>query len=252
MLHVTEKLKDIRELIETLPKVDYLLVVSFGYLIPSWLLELPKIGAINVHPSTLPKYRGSSPGQFALLYGETSSSMTIMLMNTKFDQGDIISQLPFAVSPQENQESYYQKAFALAQENLAQTLREYASTHQSQPQPTDKEDNSPIARRLNREDGFIPYSTVRTALGGKESSNSMETLGPALQDLISAQPELTPAQLLDRAMRAFSPWPGVWTTVADYKGKTNVRLKILAGKLVNPEKYRLETIQYEGEPAQKA
>jgi methionyl-tRNA formyltransferase len=252
VIHVETNLKDLESAILALPAIDYLLVVSFGYLIPSWLLTLPKIGAVNVHPSDLPKYRGSSPGQFVLLYGEKTSAVSVMLMNTKFDQGAIIKQLPLTLSPLENQESYYHKAFALAQENLPHILQEYALNHQSTPQPTPSVID-PLARRLSREDGFLPYSVVLAAQQGEPQLDTkiLSQFGPALQDLVAAQPELTPAQYLDRAMRAFHPWPGIWTIVPEYKGKQDVREKLLDGSLETNGRYILHTIQFEGEAPQE-
>jgi len=251
VIHITNQLKDLESQIATLPPIDYLLVVSFGYLIPTWLLDLPKIGAVNVHPSDLPKFRGSSPGQFVLLYGERTSAVSVMLMNTKFDQGAIIQQLPMTLSPLENQETYYQKAFALAQENLPQILQEYAIRKESTPQLT-AADNAPLARRLSREDGFIPYSAVLAAQRGEPFTTQMVIeFGPALQDLLAAQPQLTPAQCLDRAMRAFHPWPGIWTIVPEYKGKQDVRQKLIAGSLETNGRYILHSVQFEGEAPQK-
>ncbi len=251
VMHVETNLTDLKEKIAELPVIDYLLVVSFGYLIPPWLLQLPKIGAVNVHPSQLPKYRGSSPGQFALLYGEDESAVSIMLMNTKFDQGAIIKQLPFSLSPLENQESYYQKAFALAQENLPQILQEYAVSRHSTPQSM--ADLAPLARRLQREDGFIPQALIQAGQKGELvlKEEWIPQLGPALQELVSAQRYLSPAQLIDRALRAFTPWPGIWSLSPEYKGKKDVRVKILAGSL-NGQHFRLLQVQYEGEAPQQA
>jgi len=246
--HVEDKLSALRERLAAAPEIDFLVVVSFGYLIPSWLLELPKIAPINVHPSALPLYRGSSPGQFVILYGETESAVSIMKMNTKFDQGSVISQLPLAVSPLETQASYYDRAFELAQLKLPQVLREYAEGRLEQAQAAPPPD-SPLARRLTRDDGYVSWELVEQARGGVSSSPLLTKpryLGPVLAELVARQPDLTPADLLDRAVRALTPWPGVWTTVPEYKGKKSVRLKIHSGK-INHNQYTLHLVQYEGE-----
>ncbi len=112
--HVEKSLRPIRQELEQETPIDFLLVVDFGYLVPEWLIALPKIAPINVHPSDLPKYRGSSPGQFALLYGEKDSAVAIMRLTAGLDEGPIIQALEFSVVPQETQESYYSKAFDLA------------------------------------------------------------------------------------------------------------------------------------------
>lgn len=246
---VEKSLSSLRSRLEALPRVEYLLVVSFGYLIPEWLLDLPSIAPVNVHPSTLPKYRGSSPGQFALLYGEKESSVSIMTMNAKFDEGAIITQLPFPLTENETQSTYYDRAFALASQQLADILAEFSQQRAATPQ-AQPEENLVVARRLSREDGFVPAKFLQMAQeNGTRRAFELQTddLSPALQELLQHQPELTVAQALDRAVRALTPWPGVWTIVPEYKGKHEVRLKIWSGNLVNGN-YVVTTLQYEGEP----
>ena len=103
----------------------------------------------------------------------------------------------------------------------------HSPTGQSRPQSPPPA-NSPLARRLTRDDGYVEYPVLLAAQAGTGLNWNKVQLGPVLQDVISDQPTLTPAQLLDRAVRALNPWPGIWTTVPEYKGKSNVRLKILA------------------------
>ena len=71
---------------------DLLVVVSFGLIIPRWFLDLPTLGAINVHPSLLPKYRGPSPMQWAIRNGEEGTGITVIRMNERMDAGDILYQ----------------------------------------------------------------------------------------------------------------------------------------------------------------
>ncbi len=71
---------------------DLFVVASFGLIIPRWVLDIPSIGAINVHPSLLPLYRGPSPIQWALLNGDKSTGITLINMNEKMDAGNIIYQ----------------------------------------------------------------------------------------------------------------------------------------------------------------
>lgn len=231
-LHVNRSLKEIRDQVAELPPVDYLLVVDFGYLVPRWLLELPRIAPINVHPSTLPKYRGSSPAQYALLYGETESSVTIMQMDVGMDTGPIIQQIPFAVRPQETQASYYQTSFRLAADQLPQTLQQFANNPTPQPQLTDSP--TPTANRLNKDDGFVPFALVAAATAGQPTLNEaiLTQLSPTLQQVWhDTQP--TPAVFVDRIIRALHPWPGAWTVAPKRKKRTNVRCKLLAGQLTD-------------------
>lgn len=211
---------------------DFLLVVDFGYMIPQWLLELPKIAPLNIHPSLLPRWRGSSPGQFVLLYGEKESAVTLMVMNEGLDSGPIITQLPFTVQENWTQLEYYLYSFGLIKEKLADLLADFAEGElTATPQPTNSP--TPVARRLTREDGFIEWSALHDALQGKETSH----LNPLLAEALSAHPNSI--NLIHAAQLALSPWPGLWTLV------NNQRMKILSchvehGSLV------LDQVQLEG------
>ena len=82
--------KDFKEKIEILD-VDFLIVVAYGKILPKWLLELPSVSSINIHFSLLPKYRGASPIQSALLNGDKETGITFIEMSEKLDSGNIIS-----------------------------------------------------------------------------------------------------------------------------------------------------------------
>ena len=82
--------KDFKEKIKIL-EVDFLIVVAYGKILPKWLLELPSVSSINIHFSLLPKYRGASPIQSALLNGDKESGITFIEMSEKLDSGNIIS-----------------------------------------------------------------------------------------------------------------------------------------------------------------
>jgi methionyl-tRNA formyltransferase len=243
---VEKSLTPLRESLAAAPAVDFLLVVDFGYLVPDWLLQLPKIAPINIHPSDLPQLRGSSPGQYVLLYGETESAVDIMRMTEGFDEGPIIARLPLAVEPTETAETYYQTAFALAAEKLPQILVDYAAERTEKPQIS--KTTLTVAKRFSRQDGYIQYSILEAAQNGASAAaEPLEALSPILREVLSAQPNLSIAALIERAVRALSPWPGVWTTVPDYKGRSGVRQKILASHLNNQGKLVIDRAQHEGE-----
>ena len=73
-------------------KPDLVCVVSYGVILPKSFLKIPPLGCVNVHPSMLPKYRGSAPIQWAILNGDKTTGVTIMYLNEQMDAGDIISQ----------------------------------------------------------------------------------------------------------------------------------------------------------------
>lgn len=84
---------------------DLLVVVSFGLIIPKWFLEVARVGAINIHPSLLPRYRGPAPIQWVLHNGERETGITIIKMNERMDAGDILYQESFAIAGEEDAES---------------------------------------------------------------------------------------------------------------------------------------------------
>jgi methionyl-tRNA formyltransferase len=84
---------------------DILVVASFGLLIPRWFLDIPKIGAINIHPSLLPKYRGPSPIQWAILNGDSETGITIMIMNERMDAGNILHQVIVPIKKEDDMET---------------------------------------------------------------------------------------------------------------------------------------------------
>lgn len=83
-------------------KPDLLVVASFGLIIPKWFLEVPAVGAINVHPSLLPKYRGPSPIQWVLWNGERETAITIIKMSERMDAGNILYQEAQPIVPDDD------------------------------------------------------------------------------------------------------------------------------------------------------
>ncbi len=186
---------------------DFIIVAGYGKLLPNNLLSLPKIMAINMHPSLLPNYPGRFPAEWAILNGETETGISLIKMNEKFDKGELLVQEKLTISDTDTRENLYSKLFTLGADTLVTALPKIAAG-EIQPTPQPNIENIFNARQLTREDGFIPFNEFKSAL----SSKSLE---------------------LTRKWRALFPWPGVWTT--DPEGK---RIK-----LIDPYK---KLIQYEG------
>ena len=89
--------------------IDFLVVIAYGKIIPPWLLELPSKSSINVHFSILPKYRGASPIQSALLNGDDSSGISIIEMSDDLDAGDIFSSFIVKINPEDNKSTLENK-----------------------------------------------------------------------------------------------------------------------------------------------
>jgi methionyl-tRNA formyltransferase len=101
---------------------DLLVVASFGLIIPKWFLGIPTIGAINIHPSLLPRYRGPSPIQWAIRNGERETGVTIMKMNERMDAGDILRQETIQIGEADDSETLSDQLSMRAAEILPDVL----------------------------------------------------------------------------------------------------------------------------------
>jgi methionyl-tRNA formyltransferase len=226
------------------PQPDFLLVVDFGYLVPTWLLELPKIAPLNIHPSLLPRWRGSSPGQFVLLHGEKTSAVTIMIMGEGLDTGPILWQGNVEVNQNWTQIEYYQHSFTVATTQLSQIMIALA---EGTLHPTSQPEHSPtpIARRLQKQDGYISWEDLQSLIG--KQSQDLQTEGPPTAELFHEVQYTTQhplAQVIRDAVRAFQPWPGIWTVVPTKKGPK--RMKLLNVDVLG-ERLELKEVQIEGQ-----
>lgn len=198
--------------IEKLKKLepDLIILASYRKIIPKEILSIPKYGNLNIHPSMLPLYRGPSPIQSALLTGSTETGITIMKMNEKMDEGDIIAQLPFKGLPEENFQTLREKMSYQAGAFLAQVLPSYIDGRVEPVKQTElvkkliksekiKDELDLYTKTFSKNDGFVDLAN----LPDKEKLNNM--------------------------IRALYPWPGVWTR---YQGKI---VKILPGEKVQME-----------------
>lgn len=120
-----EKLKNNIELLEELKKLDldFIVVVAYWKIIPRSILELPKYGCINIHWSILPKYRWASPIQESLKNGDTKTWLTIMYMNEKMDEGDLLKVREIDVDKVDNTENIFFKFEQIWPELLVETLK---------------------------------------------------------------------------------------------------------------------------------
>lgn len=182
------------EALETLQhsRADMYIVCAYGTILPQRFLSPPKFGAVNVHASLLPALRGASPIQQAILDGLTETGVTIMLMDECMDHGPILAQ---EATPLNGTETITQLQHALAQMGASLLMRTLARYLQGSirphPQEHAKATTTPL---LTKESGKIDWTQ--------------------------------PARHVERMIRAYSPWPGVWTA---WNGK---RLKLIAVRVV--------------------
>jgi methionyl-tRNA formyltransferase len=222
----------------------FLLVVDFGYLLPSWLLEWPKIAPLNIHPSALPQWRGSSPGQFVLLHGNHTSAVTLMLMDKGMDTGPILWQEPFSVEPNWTQTEYYHFSFDLMGKILSQKIVDFAEG-KIQPQSQPAESPTEVARRLTKDDGFVRWKVIAAAIGLSQTPSSDEkptsTLLTSVFEHVGSWPKV-----IVQGTKALTPWPGVWTIISTPKGQK--RLNIIEASL-DPQRQilKLDRVKIEGQ-----
>jgi methionyl-tRNA formyltransferase len=179
-----EKIKNNPELQDRLTEIapDAILVVAYGRIIPSWMLELPRFGNINLHGSLLPKYRGAAPIQWAVANGETVTGVTTMRLDAGLDTGPMLLAQAVPIGEEETAVDVYENLAEVGAPLMVETLRrleagELFPTSQDHSLAT----HAPI---LTREDGRIDFN--RTA-----------------------------KQIHDR-WRGFQPWPGAFTM---FRGK---------------------------------
>src|SRR6266508_463783 len=158
---------------------DVVCVAAYGRILGKDLLDLAPHGAVNVHGSLLPKYRGAAPIQWAIARGEAETGVSIMQMDEGLDTGDVLLQRVLAIAPDDTAEGLAPKLASLGGEALVETLARAADgTLVPVPQDGARATLAPI---LSRDDGKIDWTR-----GAKET--------------------------LDR-LRGFTPWPGAWTTL---------------------------------------
>jgi len=118
-----EKLKEIKDEIIAM-NLDMIVVVSYGKILPKSILEIPKYGSINVHPSLLPKYRGSAPIQWAVINGDKVTGTTIMKMNEKMDAGDIIIQKEVEIKENETTGELWDRLSTISSDLLLEAVKQ--------------------------------------------------------------------------------------------------------------------------------
>ncbi len=160
---------------------DLFALASYGRILPQALLDLPRGGALNVHPSLLPQYRGATPIQTALLDGATETGVSIMLMDAGMDTGDLVAQERVAIEPDEDYGALHDRLAEIGARMLAQTL-DAADTHPlartaqhgeaSVTRPIRKDSltidwNADAASIVNRVRAYAPQPAARALLHGE-------------------------------------------------------------------------------------
>ena len=173
------------EFIQTLRDMqpDVIVVVAFGQILPKEILDIPRLGCVNVHASLLPKFRGAAPIQWSIIDGEKETGVTIMQMNEGLDTGDILTQKIVPITAEDTGESLFDKLCEAGGQLLLETLPKLENGSIT-PVKQD-ESKSSYAKMLTKELGHIDFS------------------GSAVE--------------IERLIRGLNSWPSAYTK---YEGKT--------------------------------
>lgn len=171
---------------------DLIVVAAYGLVLPQAVLDIPRHGGLNVHPSLLPRHRGAAPVAGALLAGDTETGVSIMLMNAGMDTGPVLSQRRVLIEPGETTGDLTERLAVIGAELLAETIPQWVSGAIT-PAPQD-DAQATYTRLLTKEDSVIDWSI------------------PAIE--------------IARRVRAYVPWPGTATT---WQGR---RMEVLEGEPV--------------------
>ncbi len=102
---------------------DAIIVVGYGRIIPQWMIDLPRLGNLNLHASLLPKYRGAAPIQWAIACGESVTGVTTMRIDAGLDTGDILLQREIPIAPEDTAETLGPKLASIGANLMVETLR---------------------------------------------------------------------------------------------------------------------------------
>ncbi len=158
---------------------DFFVVEDYGLILPRELLDVPKFVSLNIHHSLLPKYRGPSPAPSAILNGEKKSGVTIIHMNDKVDTGDIYTQAEYTLKSDETTDSLLTELNLLGAQLAVTTIKNIYNRNAKRTEQNEKE--ATYTSYMKKSDGYIDIS---------KPPNS---------------------EHLDRMIRAYYPWPSVWT-----------------------------------------
>jgi methionyl-tRNA formyltransferase len=136
-------------------RFDLFVLASYGRVLPALLLDLPRIGSLNVHPSLLPKYRGATPIQAAIANGERETGVSIMLMDAGVDTGELVLQRPVAIEPNETYGELHDRLASAGAALLAEAL-DLAACGELTSRPQSGE--ASVTRPLSKEDIRIDWS----------------------------------------------------------------------------------------------
>src|SRR5436305_7904267 len=172
---------------------DGIVVMAYAQILPRAVLEIPKIASLNLHASLLPRWRGAAPIQAAIAAGDHETGLTVMYMDEGLDTGDILLQRKIDISPSETGATLHDRLAEIAPEALLESLRLLAAGN---------------APRISQDQALATYATKLNREAGRINWNES-------------------AEVIERKIRAYNPWPGALT---EFNGRN---LKIFSATIVD-------------------
>jgi methionyl-tRNA formyltransferase len=176
---------------------DAIVVMAYGQILPPEVLEVPRVACLNLHASLLPRWRGAAPIQAAIAAGDPETGITVMYMAEGLDTGDILLRRSIDILPTDTGGSLHDRLAQIAPETLLEALQMLAKG--SAPRIPQDNARATYAPKLTRDNGKIDWSE--------------------------------PAEIIERKIRAFNPWPGAFAFVTDKSGRI-LKLKIFDAEIV--------------------
>jgi methionyl-tRNA formyltransferase len=189
---------------------EVIVVMAYGQILPRDVLEIPKIACLNLHASLLPRWRGAAPIQAAIAAGDHETGITVMYMDEGLDTGDMLLQRTIDILPADTGGSLHDRLAEAAPGALLESLELLAEA--SAPRTPQENALATYAPKLKREDGKIDWSEA--------------------------------AEVIERKIRAFDPWPGAFITI-HANGTRN--LKIFSAEIVDFQGIPGETLRSQNE-----
>ena len=188
--------QSIEEISALAPEV--IVVMAYGQILPQGVLGTPRVACLNLHASLLPRHRGAAPIQAAIASGDFETGITVMYMDEGLDTGDILLQRKIDILPTDTGGSLHDRLAQIAPDALLESLQLLGK--KIAPRVPQNNALATYAPKLNRDDGKIDWAEG--------------------------------AEVIERKVRAFNPWPGAFTTVAAKLGKPR-NLKIFSASIVD-------------------
>lgn len=160
-------------------KSDAAVLANFRLIIPNQILDVFKFGVLNIHPSLLPKYRGATPGQTAILNEDKTTGVSIIKLDEEMDHGPILAQKKEKILSDDTSESLYSRLFKVSAELLKNVIHNYLNNKVKLVEQNHK--IATYSQKLSKEDGYINLKN--------------------------------PPKNLNTIIKAYYPWPGAWTKI---------------------------------------